>query len=200
MARSGRHAQGKVLSTPWAVFVIVGAIAAVLVIQYVYATRVIDAYNSMPPRGQFGDIFGGVNAFFTGLAFAGILVTIFLQRRELEWQREELRESTDLNALTALANAYGTRLSPYWARRTTLNQELERCNNDLEFAREELRGKTLSSEIDPISIRKRELRARRETLWEQLKQLEGDWGEWRNMHDTLITKLAQKSVEAQRIP
>ncbi|MEI6514324.1 MAG: hypothetical protein WCO51_13780 [bacterium] len=41
-------------------------------------------------RGQFGDSFGSINALFTGLAFAGVIVTIILQRRELSLQRQEL--------------------------------------------------------------------------------------------------------------
>lgn len=34
-------------------------------------------------RGQFGDKFGAVNALFSGFAFATIIFTIFLQRRDL---------------------------------------------------------------------------------------------------------------------
>jgi hypothetical protein len=41
-------------------------------------------------RGTFGDMFGAVNALFSGLAFAGIVITILLQRQELELQRKEL--------------------------------------------------------------------------------------------------------------
>lgn len=40
--------------------------------------------------GTFGDMFGSINALFSGLAFAGIIYTILLQREELGLQREEL--------------------------------------------------------------------------------------------------------------
>ncbi len=40
--------------------------------------------------GVFGDTFGAINSLFSGLAFAGLLYTIFLQSRELKLQREEL--------------------------------------------------------------------------------------------------------------
>jgi len=40
--------------------------------------------------GQFGDIFGLANAFFSGLALVGVVVAIFMQRRELALQRAEL--------------------------------------------------------------------------------------------------------------
>jgi len=43
-----------------------------------------------PERGTWGDMFGGANALFSGLAFAGVIYAIFLQRRELVLQREEL--------------------------------------------------------------------------------------------------------------
>lgn len=41
-------------------------------------------------RGTFGDQFGAVNALFSGLAFAGLIYTIILQRRDLELQRHDL--------------------------------------------------------------------------------------------------------------
>ena len=34
-------------------------------------------------RGTFGDMFGAVNALFSGLAFAGIIITLYFQRIEL---------------------------------------------------------------------------------------------------------------------
>ncbi len=41
-------------------------------------------------RGLFGDMFGAINALFSGLALAGIIYTIFLQKHELSLQRKEL--------------------------------------------------------------------------------------------------------------
>lgn len=46
-------------------------------------------------RGQFGDLFGSVNALFSGLAFAGLLVTVRLQQSQLELQRHELQLQRD---------------------------------------------------------------------------------------------------------
>ncbi|MBE0599481.1 MAG: hypothetical protein IH614_19755 [Desulfuromonadales bacterium] len=47
--------------------------------------------SDWPTRGQFGDMFGAVNALFSGLAFAGVVLAIVLQRQELSLQREELK-------------------------------------------------------------------------------------------------------------
>lgn len=40
-------------------------------------------------RGLIGDSFGAINALFSGLAFAGVLYTIILQREELNEQHKE---------------------------------------------------------------------------------------------------------------
>lgn len=40
-------------------------------------------------RGTFGDMFGVVNALFSGLAFAGVVAAIILQNREMQESREE---------------------------------------------------------------------------------------------------------------
>lgn len=41
--------------------------------------------------GQFGDMFGGLNALFTALAFAAVWWTGRMQQREMQMQRRELR-------------------------------------------------------------------------------------------------------------
>ena len=41
-------------------------------------------------RANFGQMFGAVNALFSGLALAGVVVAILMQKEELELQREEL--------------------------------------------------------------------------------------------------------------
>jgi hypothetical protein len=41
--------------------------------------------------GTFGDMFGAVNALFSGLAFGGVIYAVLLQRQELKLQRDELQ-------------------------------------------------------------------------------------------------------------
>ncbi|MFI0844245.1 hypothetical protein [Mesorhizobium sp. IMUNJ 23232] len=47
-------------------------------------------FIGMAERGQAGDLYGSINALFSGLAFAGVIVAILLQREELSLQRQEL--------------------------------------------------------------------------------------------------------------
>lgn len=60
--------------------------------------------------GVFGDQFGSINALFSGLAFAGVIVSLFfqkheirLQREELTLQREELAKSTEAQQKSSAA-------------------------------------------------------------------------------------------------
>lgn len=46
--------------------------------------------------GTFGDMFGGINALFSGLAFVGVIAAILLQSKELELQRKELAETREV--------------------------------------------------------------------------------------------------------
>lgn len=67
---------------------------------WVIGWLLIDQYIQSPSqeqtieaaRGLFGDKFGAINALFSGLAFAGIILTITLQSRELSLQRREIEK------------------------------------------------------------------------------------------------------------
>ncbi len=41
-------------------------------------------------RGTFGDLFGGINSLFSGLALAGLVYSIFRSREQIHVQREEI--------------------------------------------------------------------------------------------------------------
>lgn len=56
--------------------------------------NVFDIKNSVEQQsllGTFGDSFGALNTLFSGLAFAGIIVSIFLQSKELSETRGEIK-------------------------------------------------------------------------------------------------------------
>lgn len=55
----------------------------------------IDNYITEANRGTFGDKFGAVNALFSGLAFAGLIITLLYQKEELKLQREELAQTRE---------------------------------------------------------------------------------------------------------
>lgn len=50
-------------------------------------------YGSPSDAGMSGDMFGSISSLFSGLAFAGLIATLILQRTELSLQRKELSET-----------------------------------------------------------------------------------------------------------
>jgi hypothetical protein len=180
----------------------VGAIAAVIVLQVLYGVLVFLLGPDMEARGQFGDIFGGINAFFTGLAFAGLIYTILLQRRELELQREELRltrgelhtsakaqqeqvselqESAKLSALTALLNVYSTELEP-------LRDITRDSMRDLASLKARLKSEELPD------YQRQEIQADIDGLQKRIADQEAEWTTLLNKHDALVVEL-QARVE-----
>ncbi len=51
-----------------------------------------DVRNAYAARGQYGDQFGAINALFSGFAFAGIIVTLLFQRRDLAETRNVMAQ------------------------------------------------------------------------------------------------------------
>lgn len=78
----------------WIAVAIVGVI-----LLWVVSWRLIDNFVPIDERGVFGDKFGAINSLFSGLAFAGLIVTLLFQKQELQLQRKELEHTrNELNA------------------------------------------------------------------------------------------------------
>jgi len=86
---------------PWRAFVLIAII--VIVIQILGGFAIHHLVES-EQRGTFGDMFGAVNTLFSGLAFAGVIYAIILQREELRLQREELTLTREELAKSAVAH------------------------------------------------------------------------------------------------
>lgn len=48
--------------------------------------------TELDKKGQFGDSFGVLNSLFTGLGFAGLVVTLVMQQRQISKQSQEFQE------------------------------------------------------------------------------------------------------------
>jgi len=116
-------------------------------------------------RGTFGDMFGAVNALFSGLAFAALIYTILLQREEIKMNRHEitlnrkelkkstaaqelsqeaLKEQVKQTHLTAKINAMSTVINYY-------NLQIANPNNSEEIiAKAKAKRKQLILGIDEL--------------------------------------------------
>lgn len=127
-----------------------------------YSVLILWKLPEWDERGSFGDMFGGVNALFTGIALIGVVYAIHLQRQDLVLQRKELEltrhelsrtaeaqeeasqmlakqvwamhESSRLNALGALVQAHASSLSgsPGSALRGEVTRKMNRYVERLE--------------------------------------------------------------------
>lgn len=139
-----------------------------LVVVVVWALSGLLIYNVVPEwgdRGTVGDMFGAVNALFSGLAFAGLIFTMLLQREDIKMNRAEiamnrkemsksadaqkqskeaLKEQVKQTHLTAKINAISTIVNYY-------NIQIDNPKNDpeiIEKAREKRRN--MIQEIDRL--------------------------------------------------
>ena len=99
-------------------------------------------------RGTFGDMFGGLNTFFSGLAFAGIVYAILLQRedlietrKEVKGQSKRFREQTTASIILELTKTYSTdemNEAVYYLKKLRQENEKEFEENKYTFARKYL--------------------------------------------------------------
>ena len=71
------------------------AVCIILIIFFLFWFGIDHFISDLQERGTFGDKFGAVYSLFSGLAFAGLIYTIYLQQEELRLQREELRQTRE---------------------------------------------------------------------------------------------------------
>lgn len=67
------------------------AICAIIILVWLSSFRLFPWLFGWEHVGVAGDMFGGLTALFSGLAFAGLIFTLLVQKNELDLQRGELR-------------------------------------------------------------------------------------------------------------
>lgn len=74
------------MSSKWTPYKLAGIVLILWILSFVVIKSSVCKWDE---RGQIGDMFGAVNALFSGLAFAGIIYSIKQQQKELELTRKE---------------------------------------------------------------------------------------------------------------
>ena len=75
---------------------IVALVALVmLVIWFAVPEFLLSRHGKVANAGEFGDVYGSINALYSGLAFAALIATVVLQRRELHQNTAELKNSAE---------------------------------------------------------------------------------------------------------
>ena len=133
--------------------VILGII--ILVIWILSFATVYFTIDSWSDRGTFGDLFGGVNSLFSGLALAGIIYTIFLQRKELKLQRLELAETRKELKRSAEAQEKSEKALKDQANSMKKSSQLAALSSMLEYYKEErIRHRNNPNKVDYLQAKK----------------------------------------------
>ncbi len=113
-----RHTNGLWI---WLIIIVTAICAAYFLVMYYWFP------GNLEERGQFGDMFGFLGALFSGLAFAGLIVTIRQQREDLKNQRDEIElQREDLKAQTEALKLQ--------------KEEIRQTNEELKLQREEMKA------------------------------------------------------------
>lgn len=82
--------------------------ASTVLLIWIAAFWIIPRWSGQEPDsvGSLGDMFGVVTSLFSGLAFAGLISTLLMQRKELELQRRELRQTRDVFSVQRFENTF----------------------------------------------------------------------------------------------
>jgi hypothetical protein len=123
-------------------FIILAACAIVVV--WALGGALIYFTQAPADRGSFGEMFGAISALFSGLAFAGVICAILLQREDLALQRTELQLTREEHAISAEAHRAAAKslaeqacLQLRLAQLNALTAQLQSCTSqiDQEFQR-----------------------------------------------------------------
>lgn len=157
----------------------------IIVVQILIGFTVYKLMPDWASRGQFGDVFGVANALFSGLAFAGLIYAILLQREdlslqrnELELTRKELERSAAAQEQSEIALKIQAASASQSAKLTTINFLLNHYKAELDAAR----GIAYSGN-DPRAPRLQELRRREVLLIEMLDSLFNEVIEKGDLHE-----------------
>ncbi|HKS11274.1 MAG TPA: hypothetical protein VJS13_17105 [Pyrinomonadaceae bacterium] len=139
----------------------VGLSVVVIVLEVVSAVVIYRFFKDWNLASNFGESFGAVNSLFSGLALAGIVCTLLLQRKALEEQRVQFLKADEesLRTQTDRAKTY-----------EMLNRQVEALNRAVEIHAIQLYITHLEQQIKHTQD-KTKLLNEKETCFQRLKNL-----------------------------
>ncbi len=135
--------------------------------------------ESLDKAGQLGDLFGIVNALFSGLAFAILIIELNFQRQELKLTRQAMTDQKDQLKAQSDELKKQNYENLYFNLLEIINQEIDTLTGQTGYEKEEgfTLLKTLSSEIEseiPAQISQGDLKIGLEKLIKKIIKQEFD--------------------------
>ncbi len=107
----------KITKSPKLVFALVLSIFAIYAGAIVWNVWPIDS-KTIGQAGVFGDSFGVLTSLFSGLAFAGLIITIWQQQEELTLTRDEIKKQHFENMLFRMLEIHNSIVNDFDLRYT----------------------------------------------------------------------------------
>jgi uncharacterized membrane protein len=86
---------------------------SIAIIAIIYPIVISHYFKDWQERGTFGDAFGALNAVFSGITVAGLIVAILMQRREIADQNEQMQEDKKQLTIDRVTNIIYKQLERY---------------------------------------------------------------------------------------
>lgn len=87
---------------------------ALVLVLWNFSLKYVPCKYGVPgTSGEFGDMFGAINALFSGLAFAGVLVALFMQREDLRKQEKVIEKQNETLARQQFEASFFLRLEHF---------------------------------------------------------------------------------------
>jgi hypothetical protein len=99
-------------------------------------------------KGQFGDMFGALNAFFSALAFTALIFTVFLQINQTREQQQELKRAEELQRQSAEALRQQAEANELSAKLAALNSLIQAISRQLEHVKDKQQEHFLKMDLD----------------------------------------------------
>lgn len=137
----------------------------VIIIWCVSAFLIIQGLDNWADRGTFGDMFGAVNALFSGLAFAALIYTIVLQREDIQHNREEISMNRTELHKSVKAQQKSLAALKLQAKQTHLTAKVNAMNSLLSYYNSQIESDKTDEEI------KQKAREKRKAIIKQIDDL-----------------------------
>ena len=162
--------------------------AIVLVVFGAIELIVYNAGHNWGERGQIGDMFGVGNAIFSAFAFVGIIVTVWMQRQELELQRVEFETNRGTtNILAKQLKVLGEQLNVLVQQHEVGTDQIKLLRQGLELnsTRIDLQRDQVKISGDEVKIQRKRIKLTQDEVEEQIRQLQAQAETLRVQADTL---------------
>ncbi len=149
------------------------AIIFVFIIWISSGLTIYHLLDNWSDRGTMGDMFGAVNALFSGLAFATLLYTLQLQREEIKLNRTEITLNRNELSKSVKAQQESQEVLKQQVAQTHLTAQLNAMNTVINYYNNQIESNKSSKDtIDKARTKRKLMIQKIDDLIDELEDLD----------------------------